>query len=146
MSENVFEAEWRACLEAHYVYVVRNHDTVTEPSLTLVMKNAHFTDAELAELRVRATMHVDDVGADFVPDLDVLEAEVGHALEVMPEANEAGEPRIFAVGADVTAEADIAHEDEAAASDDEDAAEADETDATADEHDDPDRPQQLSLF
>ncbi len=72
MSENVFADEWRACLRAHYMHVVRSGDHVTEPTLRVVMHSAGFSDDELAELRVRATLHVDDVGTDFVPDLDVL--------------------------------------------------------------------------
>ena len=74
MSENIFADEWIECLEAHYMHVIRINDKVTEPSLSIVMQDAGFSDAQLAELRVRATMHVDQVGADFVPDLNVLEA------------------------------------------------------------------------
>lgn len=85
MPENIFEAEWRECLEAHYMHVIRTRDKVTEPSLTVVMHQAGFNDSELAELRVRATMHMDDVDADFVPDLEAF---------VQTE-----EPRIIAVGA-----------------------------------------------
>lgn len=73
MNENIFADEWRDCLRAHYMYVVRNSDHVTEPTLRVVMHDAGFSESELAELRVRATMHVDDVGADFVPKLDVLQ-------------------------------------------------------------------------
>ncbi len=75
MSQNIFADEWRDCLRAHYMSVIRNRDHVTEPSLTIVMHQAGFDDSELAELRVRATMHVDDVSEDFVPDLDVLAVE-----------------------------------------------------------------------
>src|SRR4051794_25470070 len=74
MSENIFADEWMECLEAHYMHVVRINDKVTEPSLSIVMHSAGFSDAQLAELRVRTTMHVDDVSPDFVPDLDVLDA------------------------------------------------------------------------
>lgn len=74
MSENIFADDWRDCLQAHYQHVIRTGDRVTEPTLRVVMHQAGFTDAQLAELRVRATMHVDDIGADFVPDLDVLSA------------------------------------------------------------------------
>jgi len=73
MSENVFADEWMECLEAHYMHVIRTKDKVTEPSLSIVMHSAGFSDKQLAELRVRATMHIDDVGEDFVPDLDVLD-------------------------------------------------------------------------
>lgn len=74
MPENVFADEWRECLEAHYMHVIRTKDRVTEPSLTVVMGQAGFNKSELAELRVRATMHIDQSGEDFVPDLEVLDA------------------------------------------------------------------------
>jgi hypothetical protein len=99
MSENVFEREWRECLEAHYMHVVRTDDRVTLPSLTYVMHQAGFDDAQLAELRVRATMHIDDVGADFVPDMNVLDA-------APPPADE---PRVFAVPEGVPASEDEKH-------------------------------------
>ncbi len=89
MPEDIFADEWRECLEAHYMHVIRTKDRVTEPSLTVVMGQAGFNKSELAELRVRATMHVDASGADFVPDLDVLDA----VAEVEAEA------RIFAIAA-----------------------------------------------
>lgn len=87
MAENIFADEWLECLEAHYIHVIRVKDHVTEPSLTIVMHSAGFNDSQLAELRVRATMHVDDVGADFVPDLDILES--GDHAEAAAEVAEA---------------------------------------------------------
>ncbi len=74
MTENVFAEDWLDCLRSHYMHVIRTNDRVTLPSLTIVMGQAGFNESELAELRVRATMHVDDIGADFVPDMDVLES------------------------------------------------------------------------
>jgi len=103
MSENIFRDEWLECLRAHYMHVIRTNDRVTLPSLTVVMGQAGFNESELAELRVRATMHVDQVGADFVPDMNALESAsrvegheetrifasaeiVAGAVEVLPEA------------------------------------------------------------
>jgi hypothetical protein len=74
MSQNIFADEWRDCLRAHYMHVIRTADHITEPTLRDVLKEAGFSESELAELRVRATMHVDDVGPDFVPDLRVFTA------------------------------------------------------------------------
>lgn len=104
MSENIFATEWMDCLEAHYTHVIRTKDHVTEPSLTIVMHSAGFTDKQLAELRVRATMHVDDVGADFVPDLDVLN---GHDHDAHPHdhaGEEAIEPAVFNIPIDLRAD------------------------------------------
>ena len=44
----------------------------TLSSLTAVMRSVGFRDDELAQLRIEATMHVDNVGEDFSPDLDIL--------------------------------------------------------------------------
>mgnify|MGYP007029336588 CR=1 FL=1 len=70
--QSIFFDEWIKSLREQYKYVIRNNDTVTLPSLTDVMHDVGFTDDELAQLRVQATMHVDDVADDFVPDLNVL--------------------------------------------------------------------------
>ncbi|MFQ3566846.1 MAG: hypothetical protein SNJ59_07575 [Aggregatilineales bacterium] len=71
---SVFADEWRACLRAHYMHVIRERDTVTERTLVDVLRRVGFTETELAELRVLATMHVDRMGADFTPDLEALAA------------------------------------------------------------------------
>ena len=73
-AKSIFADEWRDCLRAHYTYVVRNNDKLTERTLRGVMFEAGFTEAELTELTVRATMRAEDMDADFVPDLEILEA------------------------------------------------------------------------
>jgi hypothetical protein len=86
MSESVFADEWRECLRAHYMHVIRTHDRVTLPSLTYVMYQAGFTEGELAELRVRATLRADQMPADFVPDMNALKRdEVGAPSETAAE-------------------------------------------------------------
>ncbi len=135
MSENVFLDDWRECLRAHYMHVVRNNDFVTLPSLTVVMKNSGFGDSELAELRVRATMHVDDVGADHVPDLHILDTQ-------------AEEPTVFA-GVDVTAEVPEVPAEALAETIEGEGEIEPEREAEPEEIPppvDPDLPQQLSLF
>jgi hypothetical protein len=99
MSENVFANEWVECLEAHYMHVIRTKDKVTEPSLSIVMHSAGFTDKQLAELRVRATMHVDDAGEDFVPDLEVLDAHDHDHHEAVPETVQS---HIYNIPIDIT--------------------------------------------
>jgi hypothetical protein len=90
---SIFSDEWRECLRAHFTTVVRNQDKVTEKTLRGVMHEAGFSDVELRELTVRATMRIEDVDADFVPDLQVLEAEPvvvpGIAIAVPQEVIEA---------------------------------------------------------
>lgn len=70
---SIFFDEWIRSLREQYKYVIRNNDTVTLPSLTAVLHDVGFTDDELAQLRIEATMHVDDVGADHVPNMQILD-------------------------------------------------------------------------
>ncbi len=95
MSQNVFADEWRECLRAHYLHVVRIQDKVTEPSLTLVMREAGFSEAELRDLRLRGTLRADDVGENFVPDLEILESLSPPAPLLQEEGS--GEAQVFAV-------------------------------------------------
>ena len=71
-SRSVFLDEWLRSLREQYKHVVRSNDRVTLPTLTAVMQNVGFGEEELAQLRVEATMHVDDVPPDFKPDLEIL--------------------------------------------------------------------------
>jgi hypothetical protein len=157
MSENIFADEWLECLEAHYMHVIRIKDKVTEPSLSIVMHSAGFSDKQLAELKVRATMHIDDVGEDFVPDLDVLDGHDHDHQEVAPEVVEA---RVYNIPIDIApepvvdvlvAEVELPSENdnlpEAELNPEELQEQEDETlieDET--ESNNPDEPQQLSLF
>jgi len=155
MTENIFANEWVECLEAHYMHVIRINDKVTEPSLSIVMHSAGFSDAQLAELRVRATMHVDQVSPDFVPDLNVLEAHdhehvvpdgveehvYNIPLDVVPVPAEVVEA-VPPVIAELVNEAEEALEAELEPETLEDDAPVEQEP----EIEDPDAPQQLSLF
>lgn len=44
---SVFYEEWRDCLRAHYLYVVRNNDRITEPTLRVVLQDAGITQSEI---------------------------------------------------------------------------------------------------
>lgn len=87
---SVFTDEWRRCLREQYKYVIRNQDRVTRPSLTDVLHSVGFTDDELRQLEIEATMRVEDVPDDFVLDLDILQpvganqAAANHNREFMP--------------------------------------------------------------
>lgn len=76
---SVFFEEWLRSLREQYKYVVRKQDAITLPTLTAVMQEAGFSEAELTQLRVEATMHVDDVGGDFVADMNLLSPGAGRA-------------------------------------------------------------------
>src|SRR4029078_7222319 len=96
MAEDIFADDWVECLEAHYMHVIRINDKVTEPSLSIVMHSAGVSDAQLAELRVRATMHVDAVDKDFVPDLEVLDAHDHQHNEA-----EAAEAHVYSIPVEI---------------------------------------------
>ncbi|RMF79387.1 MAG: hypothetical protein D6737_11595 [Chloroflexi bacterium] len=140
---SIFEDEWRECLREQFMYVIRNNDTITEQSLTLVLHEVGFTDDELRELRLRATMHVDDVSDDFVPD-----------FEAVAPPNETGEEPTIYAGVDVANDAPPPTADELEFVDD--SVEDEEADAIEDELadlpqesddvDDEDDVEQLSLF
>ena len=70
---SVFSEEWRICLREHYKSTIRNNDQVTLTSLVGVMHRTGFTEDELRQLEVEATMRTDDVAEDFVPNLEILE-------------------------------------------------------------------------
>ena len=85
MSQSIFSEEWRDCLVAHYTYVVRMGDQGTERTLRGVMVEAGFSEDELRQLYLLATAHVDDVGADFVPDAELLAPLVEAPPAVEPD-------------------------------------------------------------
>lgn len=126
---SIFADEWRDCLREHYMYVIREQDNVTRPTLTKVMLEAGFSDEELAELRVRATIRADEMPEDFVPDMDVLEAKIQPVPE-MP---------VMEVSSPEEVIEDEPPVDELVAQ------EVEEIEEEIEE-DDPDQPQQLSLF
>jgi hypothetical protein len=172
---SVFHNEWLRSLREQYKQVVRNDDRATQSSLTAVMHNVGFRDDELAQLRIEATMHVDKVGDDFSPDMDILAktsmtqahpAECacpacaiideskfdseGKPIAPDPEADEYETGHTFSLAApaadDTGEEGDsITFEDSLAA-----ASEINEEDLSIDSADesgvDPDAPEQMNLF
>lgn len=82
MNHSVFFEEWRRCLQVHYQDVLQRRDRITEASLTPVMYRVGFTEDELRALYIEATMHVDDIGGDFVPTLPVIASNQLAADEV----------------------------------------------------------------
>jgi hypothetical protein len=131
--DRIFADEWRECLREQYMDVCRREDRRTGETLTRVMLQIGFTEADLSELRVRATMR--DMPADFVPDMEVSAVELRepsveeavktrHAVPSMPE------PEIL-LAEDIVI--------------DEEGLEEDSQDEPPDVED-PDSPEQLSLF
>lgn len=73
-TQSVFYEEWLRSLREQYKQVVRKDDHVTLSSLTAVMRQIGFRDDELAQLHIKATMHVDDAGADYRADMNILDS------------------------------------------------------------------------
>jgi hypothetical protein len=153
MAENIFADDWRDCLRAHYMHVVRTEDHVTEPSLHKVMNAAGFSESELAEMRVRATIRADQMPANFEPDLDIL---ADASADAPPEAAETPAEAPFMISVPempaANLEPAVILEEEAAVAveevpvDEAEPAPADEGALYEAEEDDADAPQQLSLF
>src|SRR6266852_7522058 len=49
--ENLFEQDWRNCLRAHYVHVIRERDVVNEESLITVLRQTGFSDDDINAIR-----------------------------------------------------------------------------------------------
>lgn len=152
-SPSPFAEDWRECLRVHYQQVLHNQDHRTESTLIGVLHEVGFSDQELAEFTVRATLRAEDVGPDFVPDLNILQpeaAEPGTPPEV-PTPEEL-EPALSA--GVILDEAPAPDEPEAAvfesAAIEEAAAAEDESPALPSDEEPPDfrsaDPQQLSMF
>ncbi|MBN8637060.1 MAG: hypothetical protein J0M07_17160 [Anaerolineae bacterium] len=80
-----FSEDWRDCLKAHYTHVIRTNDVRTEKTLRTVLHECGYNDAQINEWYVLATMHVDDVDPDFVPDLELVQAEAAPVMVAVPE-------------------------------------------------------------
>lgn len=72
---SVFSNAWRECLREQYKTVIREDDRVTKRSLDTVMHQVGFTEDELKQLIVEATMHMDDVPDDFTPEINMFSPE-----------------------------------------------------------------------
>ena len=170
--QSVFFEEWIRSLREQYKHVVRQDDRVTLPSLTAVMLDVGFSEDELAQLRVEATMHVDDVGADHVADMEILRHSLPHSAECRcpvcapndmarfdadgqplamdPEQETAETGTVFSAETIADTEtseepAPLTFEDSLVAQELETGADEDSVD-TGDDDDDVDSPQQMSLF
>lgn len=74
MSKSIFAAEWRRCLEAHYIDVIRRSDKITQQSLIAILHKVGFTEDDLRALYLSATMHQDALPPDFTLDPALLRA------------------------------------------------------------------------
>lgn len=94
-----FHDDWRDSLKAYYKHIAREDNTVATLTLPNVMHQAGFTDADLRQLEIEATMHVDDVPDGHTPTFHVHPAEctcgacVISDEEMQKNHNEYGQPK-----------------------------------------------------
>ena len=149
-TRGIFFEEWRRCLIEHYKYVVRNGDTLTERSLTRVLlrSDVGFTEDELRQFYLEATMHVDHLPDGFVPG--------GPTFEAMPAPHPA-ECQCAACAPELEAMIEAGHDEEgqplSLAQLEEKQAEMEEREPEQDEAEpvsqsgqDKDAPRQISMF
>lgn len=165
---SVFFEEWIRSLREQYKHVLRQDDRVTLPTLTAVMLDVGFSEDELAQLRIEATMHVDRIGSDHVADMEILKHTLPHAAEclcpictlsddqpspIAPEQETVEPASVLSATAFENTETSETN-DELALLTFEDSLAAGETEASDDEEpvdpgeddEDVDKPQQMSLF
>ncbi len=70
---SVFDDEWRDCLREQFKHTIRQANHKNIASLRGVMNQVGFGEDELRQLELIATMHIDDVPDDFIPNLDILD-------------------------------------------------------------------------
>lgn len=135
---SVFSDEWRRCLQEQYKHVARNNDKVTEKSLTPLLQDLGFTEDELKQLYIQATMHADAVPDDFQPDLEILAEQSPIEMAAQPHPAECTCPDCMA------AVDETIHDDEGQLLSVDEIQEARQREA----HDnaDDDAPKQMSMF
>ncbi len=139
---SVFSDEWRACLREQYKHVIRTNDMVTRVSLTDVMVQVGFGEDELARLRLEATLRVEDVPEDFVPDLGILRQEEVTPADEMREF----QPHPLECQCPACVEMNLVLHDEEGQPVNMDEMDPEEITELIEEDPDFDEPQQLSLF
>lgn len=65
-----FHQDWRACLRAHYMHVIRIGDAVTEPTLRSVLTHVGFSEDEIKQMAIEAKIRDTDTSPDDLPGLD----------------------------------------------------------------------------
>jgi hypothetical protein len=81
MNDSPFTDEWRDCLREHYKETARADEKQTLKTLSAIMNRVGFREVELQDLYVQATMRADDMPDDFVPDIVGIPTPDAAALE-----------------------------------------------------------------
>jgi hypothetical protein len=67
---SLFYEDWRACLRAHYMHVIRTNDRVTESTLRDVLAQVGFSEDEIRQMAIEARMRETDASPDDLPGLE----------------------------------------------------------------------------
>jgi len=138
--QKIFADDWREALEAHYRDVVRRNDQQAEETLKGILNSVGFTDDDLRQMKLEATMRAEDLQGNFVPQLDVDVGQTSGTLQPGIDLSDQEEPGEVA---QITAEnAAQAEPEELLKPSEPEASEDDEINS----EDDEDSPQQMSLF
>lgn len=80
MPRSPFADDWHAAQEQHFQHILRTGDAGARRDAIALMQQAGYDEAAIQALYIRATMHMDDIPPDFVPDMEVIEKlrEVQH--------------------------------------------------------------------
>jgi len=68
-----FRDDWHDAQEAHFQYISRVGDAHQRAAARAAMAQAGYSEEEIAQLYVAATMHQDDLPDGFVADVEVIE-------------------------------------------------------------------------
>lgn len=71
---SIFGDQWRATQIAYFEQMMRTGNAEQRANACQIMRDSGFSDQEINDLYIQATMHLDDVPDDFVPDLEVIES------------------------------------------------------------------------
>jgi len=87
VAHSLFFDNWQACLRAHYLYVIRSNDAVTEPSLRQVLLHTGLSESDLEDLRRQA--YIPDPFEETPPDVTP-EPDTPPLVEEPPAADPGG--------------------------------------------------------
>lgn len=153
--ENIFADEWRECLREHYKNVIqndknpRNLESVRKAFLRPNGERpAIFSESELQQFQIEATMRTENMSDDAIQEL-LAEAETAFTPTPEPTLvdDRSFQPHPLECQCPSCIQINLKpHDDEGQPLDDEAVAELQEIAAFEAKKDDPDTPQQLTLF
>ena len=81
---SIFDDDWHDCLTEHYKQVVSTEGASRRTDTREVMEQIGYSKGDLSSLYIEATLHIDVLPEDFVPDAEMIEAQRQAAEQVHP--------------------------------------------------------------